>query len=446
MVHICIQDTTHRYTECIAWLDGRGCFLKETATQAVELFRRRYFTRVWIIQEIILAKQVTLHVNADSVLLSYTALERMYPRSLEPDEQFELPSVLRYIKNPYKNSMASIFRCLELSLVASSADLRDRVYGIVSLLKPDIRELIPVDYKMDQTEIFGNVIMACIAEQCNLRILKFVSTPAQSNNAAEACCLGMEEFKNFLRLSGSSSSQSSCCMKRKTAMLFDVNRGRNGLWMHQVEVVSISAAAQPTHLRSSLVRKVSTKLPVHQILPHLQIRANLIDISHGSSNQSIKSFAARIQHDHTNMFTQYPWLQEVFREGEDPNIIRDNYDQEDCSIILVGSDLQRSELQQFSDDATCCHKPDSATMFQSYHSVGFSSVKHAAGDHIFAVDSITELFILRPVCFNVFRVVGTCYLWAAMELDYWNPGSRKGRWMDRPYDLGTEQTRIIEIY
>jgi hypothetical protein len=53
--------------------------------------------------------------------------------------------------------------------------------------------------------------------------------------------------------------------------------------------------------------------------------------------------------------------------------------------------------------------------------------------------------MLRQVGPETYRIVGHCYVWAACELDYWCPGTHKGRWLERPFDLG-EGTRMIEIY
>jgi hypothetical protein len=186
---------------------------------------------------------------------------------------------------------------------------------------------------------------------------------------------------------------------------------------------------------------MSTNLSAYQILPRLQVRAHLIDVSHGSLSVGIKTFGATIQDNPTSvLLAQYPWLEQIFRSRKGQESIRDTSISTNSQGNLHGSDLQL-----FSEHARCCDKPDPATIFQSYYSVGFSADEHAAGDHVVAVDSVDKLMILREVETKVFRVIGTCYLWAAKELDYWNPGAGKGRWPDRPYDLGI-QTLWIEIY
>jgi hypothetical protein len=59
-VHVCIQDPNHRYTDCIHWLRRKQGWRDGTAipssrphgaviiAQLEELFRKRYFSRVWV--------------------------------------------------------------------------------------------------------------------------------------------------------------------------------------------------------------------------------------------------------------------------------------------------------------------------------------------------------------------------------------------------------------
>lgn len=74
-----------------------------------------------------------------------------------------------------------------------------------------------------------------------------------------------------------------------------------------------------------------------------------------------------------------------------------------------------------------------------------SPVNFREGDAIFAVDGVSTPLILREIKPGEYRIVSECYLWAALELDYWNPGTKKGRWGTRHYDHGCEQTRMITI-
>jgi hypothetical protein len=85
-------------------------------------------------------------------------------------------------------------------------------------------------------------------------------------------------------------------------------------------------------------------------------------------------------------------------------------------------------------------------MLETQNSVGFAYRGFREGDEVFAIDGAKKPFILRTTGEKRYRIVGTCYLWGALELDFWNPGSKVGRWgTERPPDV-REQTQMIEIH
>lgn len=84
-----------------------------------------------------------------------------------------------------------------MSTSASSSDPRDKIFGVLSLLEPQLREFLPVDYSLDHVEVFGLAIMICIAECESLKILKYASLPDVSDYS-NASTFGMKEFLWFL--------------------------------------------------------------------------------------------------------------------------------------------------------------------------------------------------------------------------------------------------------
>lgn len=84
--------------------------------------------------------------------------------------------------------------------------------------------------------------------------------------------------------------------------------------------------------------------------------------------------------------------------------------------------------------------------FLTKYSAGFAPGHFEVGDMVFAIDSLRIPLILRKDHAQVYHIVSECYLLAALELDCWNPGTKKGRWgPDVPRPEGP-QTRMIEIY
>jgi hypothetical protein len=85
-------------------------------------------------------------------------------------------------------------------------------------------------------------------------------------------------------------------------------------------------------------------------------------------------------------------------------------------------------------------------MFSSHYSVGCARRGFEPGDEIFAIDGARSPFILRKSGSRCYRIVSGCYLWEALQLDCWNPGSNKGRLGANLVEAGQKQTRMIEIY
>ena len=138
----------------------------------------------------------------------------------------------------------------------------------------------------------------------------------------------------------------------------------------------------------------------------------------------------------------YPWLLRYFQDEDDAPEIEEITEKGDPSVQHV---RQKDNLSTFIRYMQSNKLAEDALMFQTHYSVGFTTTNHNPGDCVFAVDGIPEPLLLRSLGNNNYRVLGRCYLWAALELDYWNPGSRLGLWPDRPYDLGPEQTRMITL-
>ena len=86
-------------------------------------------------------------------------------------------------------------------------------------------------------------------------------------------------------------------------------------------------------------------------------------------------------------------------------------------------------------------------IFLGNYSVGMAQHKSfEPEDAIFAIDGVKSLVILRETSSHYFRVICTCYVFAALELGYWNPETKKGRWRTNLQGPRGRQTRMINIY
>jgi hypothetical protein len=134
---------------------------------------------------------------------------------------------------------------------------------------------------------------------------------------------------------------------------------------------------------------------------------------------------------------------------------------QNCQSLLIKDDTSVNSKDMMEFLGICQSLGKGRPLFSSHFSIGFASVGFwlerfepdyllirpnlVVGDEIFAVDGVPVLLILRKICDLQYIIVGECYLWSALQLDCWHPGTKKGRWgpgVERP--TGT-QTRMIEI-
>jgi hypothetical protein len=134
-----------------------------------------------VIQEIVLAKLAILHVNEDSVRLSPAVLTQL----IDSCKDHEIPVQLRWASG--SDRLNGVLDCLNLSFNAQSSDPRDAVYGILGLVKPHIRDLIPVDYSLSVDQVLGKALLACIAERQDLSILSYAWLPSDSDHHLASC-------------------------------------------------------------------------------------------------------------------------------------------------------------------------------------------------------------------------------------------------------------------
>jgi hypothetical protein len=412
-----------------------------------------YYYRV--IQGVLLAQKIVLHINSDEATLDRNALLAL--SHAKRDKNFYITtnqmawSGLHLIQAALEsNGNRSITDCLRLSVDASSSDPRDKIFGVHSLLPSGTREFLPVDYSLDYEQMFGLALMLCIVECGHLNLLVHASLP-RTSNIYSACTFGREEFREFLLLGRDH------MVGVEDSSYFCIGKG-NRPWKPRVSVKMISSTTQRLdtvipgrEAMASVVQQASDQMPLQQFLPRLKVRAHLLDISckfRGSKGHTKDMMEDIYLHmsladddvSSSNIeIRKYLWLGSLFQLPRDRVFSGETVQQ---AFWPKRSIFNQSDFEQFKMEVDSMPL---STMFRTRYTVGFSASNHIAGDHVFAIDGVPIPFLLRQVGPAMFRIVGQCYLWAARELDYWSPGTHKGLWLERPSDLG-EGTRMIEIY
>jgi len=164
-----------------------------------ELMQRPYWTRLWIIQEIVLGSSGVLILCGDScigwlsfcsgigVLFSHlwTLKDNLLQRDIvlcksRVDPRWKTPSIhlvhkdLRLLSQNEEQGgdRLSFGRLLDIANAAISCDVRDKVYGLVGMMDPVIAEQLAPDYKLEPARIFTVVAKVFILTYGNLEPLR----------------------------------------------------------------------------------------------------------------------------------------------------------------------------------------------------------------------------------------------------------------------------------
>ncbi|KAF7672217.1 het-domain-containing [Alternaria burnsii] len=356
----------------------------------------------------------------------------------------------------------------------NATDPRDEVYAVLSLMEPQARSLIPVDYSLDLDVVWRNAIAAIIITQGNLDILSHVGVYRHRsllNNRVRRSYMNRVDIAGYLERVASSNSHH---------LTLPYSEGHRATpWRAQLVMPS-----NPSDIpqQSATFSIIGPPVNSNSLLPRFCVRAHYIDRidvpmvfrpslkkrkrgkDYGNDavyydwdqepfdrirSYSVRSLVAFFKADVDNVSTTDPHKPSHGTSGFHPGTVTSGSERPEA-LIMNDPSIEDTDLSEFI--RICQTSRKGRPLFTSHFSVGFpgiSSMKRIVqqGDEIFAIDGARTPFILRKrgrVAEN-YKIIDECYLWAALELDCWNPGTRKGRWgpgVERPT---TTQTRMINI-
>ncbi|KAL6704194.1 hypothetical protein ACN47E_008451 [Coniothyrium glycines] len=509
-VQICINDPSRDYWDCIAWLlyGEEATVIARAVEQFRELFRRRYFYRVWVIQEVVLASATVLSVNdCPSVDLTIPLCEAL--QSFCCENRIYTPPLFQW--TTVQKKTLDLATALRESQNALSSDPRDKIFSVLGLLRPEIRVLITVDYSLDLETIYGAAVLGCIAERGDLMVLYHIrplydshmpaSEIESANVHVSTKSSPLDEHQSSLSLSTKPTEPSKTSKGQnptfsgtlqalssfRIASLYDFLASRPEPPRENYNLWSITqgrwrAAITVTHAASRGVILYDDKLslvsvsanplysrPESQILPHLRVHAHFIDISHGAI--FVESFY--LEH-----LANWCWEnQENTHRFWSPTIKQ--LDEWIAPLLLASPEATKSDTLRSNPapESTSSSAPYSAkrrtsymapggywnlralirqaqsvgggfrslSAFRTRFSLGYSKHLNIPGDAVYAIDGFPEPMLLRQVGSNTFRLVGECYIAKTELLRNWQMASS-----DCDEENGSSRTerqsRYIEIY
>ena len=153
------------------------------------LLDRLWFKRLWIWQEVRLAKIGTKILCGDKIMLWETFRNAMWDFRLKGGNWgYKFVSLINHISDfcNYRRPQSLILDILEVTKNCTYSDPRDRIHAILNLAYPDeIRGFEP-DYSKSTEEVFRNFVMSYtsthgtlkLLSHCEMRELKAVDLPS----------------------------------------------------------------------------------------------------------------------------------------------------------------------------------------------------------------------------------------------------------------------------
>lgn len=128
---------------------------------AVLLLKNKYFRRMWIIQEILLAKKIWLRINGHRNIAWSTIEDRSagYAAVFDPEDPY--PIFLTFFAFGPKRALQKLPLGLLLTMSTYNSseceDPRDKVYGLMGIVRE--QDKLVVDYRKSNHEVYLDAIM-----------------------------------------------------------------------------------------------------------------------------------------------------------------------------------------------------------------------------------------------------------------------------------------------
>ncbi len=275
----------------------------------------------------------------------------------------------------------SLDKQLLLSFGCSCSDLRDHVYAILSLLHPDVRSLIPIDYSLTVEQVYTNVILACVEHYKSLDIIEYAARSMTRDCSSLTESFTIDQFQQFLVHKKS--------YRGPEPTSFPVG------WLDKV------------HLSSEPTTQITSKLwalpaPIHQqrILPRFRVNAHCIQICQWSdlcSDEAIERLHDELRLDVVDILPAR-WPKILFSDnGPVP-------------------EAEKFRIRRILNNFMGSYTPGDC-IFTTNSGIGRCTISALPGDRICHLDGVKTRLLLRRVDGVKHRIVSACW-WEPFKRSY----------------------------
>ncbi|KAF2691606.1 hypothetical protein K458DRAFT_482359 [Lentithecium fluviatile CBS 122367] len=399
----------------------------ETECGVEELLNSRYFSRVWVIQEVVLANAIVLFVNNYSTALSDRNLLRL--RSFCSNRHRSIPA-------PLERGLLgsrSLHACLDITKYSLASDLS--IAFDYSLILPVVHTYAAVAI-LAQERTLGLIHHAIYYQaHSQARIPPaFVFSRDFSSSSRRDRYQVDTDLPSWVPLQWHSTVRSSCMwpwvepkleIKFKICLQKSTDADLEGLKRNTSAIIGLASREFQGF--------------GYLICPRLRIRAHTIDkVGSGTIHDVSSILASKMQGEEWHNRPELSWVLPYFRRScelcksrrfnrgtrwwSDPVLSN-----EPCDLFAF--------LIRFAYD----YRDNNYRILQTSSSIGFSSLECQKGDEVSAIEGAATPIILRHIQGGVYTVVGHCYLWTVGTVNPWTPTERKDPWMcslhDRSWEL-----------
>jgi hypothetical protein len=137
------------------------------------LLQHSYFTRLWIVQELLLVKEIRVFINGRR-WISWCRMQevlekwRKTPDLWDPGEIAAPTAIwLVHLHHPEGRTWLTLLRCLDTFSGNACEEPKDKVYGLLGIVRHGGHATI-VDYTKSVYEVYLDVVRAVFASNCEL--------------------------------------------------------------------------------------------------------------------------------------------------------------------------------------------------------------------------------------------------------------------------------------
>ncbi|KAI1153817.1 heterokaryon incompatibility protein-domain-containing protein [Nemania diffusa] len=120
-----------------------------------DLLSKRYFGRVWIIQELILAPYAVMPLGQVDV---YLGRGELFQAIISSQQEENSKSWLQYMGDAVKLNRHTILGVLEQTMESQASDPRDKIFGVVGLLQQELSTDLTPDYSLPYRDVVVGVM------------------------------------------------------------------------------------------------------------------------------------------------------------------------------------------------------------------------------------------------------------------------------------------------